>query len=331
MMMRRALLPLAAVALLLVGCGDDEAPTTEAGSASTTAPAPANDTGGTTIEHAFGTTTLDAVPQRIVTLGSQWNGALLALGATPVAYGADPNAGDDGVFPWEEELLETSEPIEVPASGDLPLEAIAAQQPDLILVTFLVTDQAGYDDLAAIAPTIGALGERQVDTWQDLTTVAGQVLGLEDEAAAVIADVEGQVADLAAELPGLDGRTFALANYVPSDSIYVVTDEEDGSSLFFQALGLVLDPELVAAGGGAAGRSQLSLEQTSLLDVDVLVLFTSGADPSELPGYDQLPAVVDDAVAVLDYESVVALNTPSADSILHVLDLVRPALEAAAT
>lgn len=327
-MNRRVLLPLAAAVLLLVACGDDETPITEAGATATTAPAAEG--GATTIEHAFGTTTLEAVPERIVTLGSQWSGALLALGTTPVAYGADPYAGDDGVLPWETSLLESSEAIEVPASGDLPLEAIAAQRPDLILVTFLVTDQAGYDDLAAIAPTIGALGERQVDTWQDMTTVAGQVLGLEEEAAAVIADVEGDLADLAADLPGLAGRTFALANFLPGDSIYVVTDEEDGSSLFFQALGMVLDPELVAAGDGAAGRTQLSLEQAALLDADLLVLFTNGADPSELPGYDQLPAVVDGAVAVLDYESVVALNTPSADSILHVLDLVRPALEAAA-
>ena len=89
-------------------------------------------------------------------------------------------------------------------------------------------------------------------------------------------------------LPGLEDKTFALANFVPGDSIYVVADQEDGSSVFFQPLGMELDPDVLAAADGVSGRANISLEQVDLLDGDLLVLFSNDADPSTLVGYDQL-------------------------------------------
>jgi iron complex transport system substrate-binding protein len=130
------------------------------------------------------------------------------------------------------------------------------------------------------------------------------------------------------ELPGLEGHTVAMANYVPGDAIYVVADPEDGASTFFRQLGIEVDPELVELADGAAGRAELSLEQVELLDSDLLVLLTNGADPTEIPGYDNLPAVRSGAVAVLDVPTITGLNTPSNLSVPYALDAVRPALEA---
>jgi iron complex transport system substrate-binding protein len=319
MNLRRLLLPLLAVcSLLLVACGDDGA-TDDAGADEPT------DT--VVIEHAYGTTELDEVPERIVSLNTQWLGALQALDVEPVGYNVDTLAGPDGVFPWEE-VPEGAEAIET--SDGLPLEQIAALDPDLILVTYMVTDQETYDQLNAIAPTIGALGDRQVDTWQEMTTTLGEVLRDPDAAAAVIDDVEGQLAAVAEELPGLDGQTFGFANYVPGDSIYVVSDPDDGSSLFFQSLGMEIAPSILDAGDGVVGRVQLSFEQVDVLDADLLVMFTNSGDPSDLPGYDNLPAVQAGSVALPDYAEIVGLNTPSPLSIPYSLEAVRPALEAAA-
>ena len=60
------------------------------------------------------------------------------------------------------------------------------------------------------------------------------------------------------------------------------------------------------------------------------MLFTNGADPSTMVGFDQLGVVADGAAAVIDYASVVGLNTPTPLSIPYSLDVVRPQLDAAA-
>ena len=84
------------------------------------------------------------------------------------------------------------------------------------------------------------------------------------------------------------------------------------------------------AAGNTSGRVELSLENVGMLDADVVVLFTNGADPTSVVGYDALPAVRSGAVATLDYAAVVGLNTPTPLSVPYSLELIRPALEAAA-
>lgn len=281
------------------------------------------------VEHRFGVTEIDGVPQRIVSLSSQWTDVLLAMGTQPIAHGLDPNAGDNGLYPWQTDIGAESEGIEL-AGTKLPMEQIAALHPDLILVSWLAEDEAVYDELTGIAPTIGLLGDGQVDSWQDMAEVAGRFLDDPEAADAVVEDVAQLMADTAAELPGLAGKSFSMANYVPGDQLYVVADPEDGSSVFFQDLGLTLDPEILAEADGALGRIELSFEQAGMLDSDLLVIFSNGADPHSLVGYDRLPAVQAGSVAELGYAAVAGLNTPSPLSIPYSLELVLPALRTAA-
>lgn len=280
-----------------------------------------------TIEHRYGSTTVDATPERIVSLDPQWTDVLLALDTPPAGFIA-PTYLETGLFPWQEGLLDDSEPI--PATDSLPYEAIAALDPDLIVITYFAVDQATYDQLNEIAPTIGPLTEAEVDQWQDMATAAGAFLDRPDDTQALIDDSARRSADVVDELPGLDGRTYALANYVAGDGIYVVADPDDGASTFFASIGLQIDPELLAAADGATGRLKISTEQIGMLDSDLLILLTNGADPNEIPGYDALPAVRSGAVAILDVPTVSGLNTPSPLSIPYALDAIRPALEAAA-
>lgn len=316
--MRPRLTPLLVLsALLLAACGGDD---------DGAAPGSTDAKGGVTIEHAFGTTTLDEVPEVIVSLDAQWTDALLALGEAPDAYASDPNL-EGGVRPWQQ-LPEDAEAI--PFQSTLPLEAIASFEPDLILVSWQAPDEESYEALAAIAPTIPLLGERQVDHWQDQVVALGQALREEDEAQAFVQQVQAEVDALAAELPGLQGKTYAMINYVPGDSINVVADPEDGANLFFEDLGLGIDPDILDVADGVSGRAQLSLEQAGMLDADLLIAFSQGGDLTELVGWDRLPAVRSGALAVLDYGPVTALNTPSGLSLRYIMDEIRPALEAAA-
>jgi iron complex transport system substrate-binding protein len=281
------------------------------------------------VEHRYGTTEVPTPPERIVSLDTQWTDVLAALDAPLVGYALDPIA-ESGTFPWREDRLADVDGIEITTDATIPYEQIAALDPDLVVITYGAQDEVDYRRLSEIAPTIPLLTENEVDAWQAIAAVAGEVLGEPERAADLIAEVDAQTADVRAQLPGLEGKTFAMANYVPSDAIYVVADPEDGSSVLFEQLGLQISPTILDHADDASGRVELSFENASLLDADVLVLFTNDADASEMPGYTNLPAVRAGAVAVLDYAAVVGLNTPTPLSIPYSLELIRPALEAAA-
>jgi iron complex transport system substrate-binding protein len=312
-----------AIAALAAACGgSDRAATTSTAGDSSTAGA----SGPVTIEHRYGSTTLDRTPTRIVSLDVQWTDALLALGTPPVGYIADPNVPDG--FPWRGKQLAGSTAMH--ATDALPYEQIAALRPDLIVVTYFAQDAADYRKLSAIAPTIATLSKNEVDTWQDITRAAGKVLRKSTKADEVVAGVDGKVTDLAAELPGLKGRTFALANYVAGDAIYVVSDPADGSVVLFTQLGMRIAPDVVAAGSSGTGRAKISLERVDLLGADLLLLLANGTDPTSIPGYSKLPEVGTGAAVDLDYSEATAINTPTPLSIPWVLAKLTPALTAAA-
>jgi iron complex transport system substrate-binding protein len=313
---RVGLVALLALTVACGGSGDDDT-------------ASAGDTGSATVtvEHRYGSTEVPVEPERIVSLDLQWTDVLLALDAPPVGYLVDANAA--GGFPWQGDELAGATTIS--ATDALPYEQIAALDPDVIVVTYLAADEADYERLAEIAPTIPLLSASdQVDPWQDIAEVAGDVLDVKPQAGALIADVDAAITAVADGLLGLEGGTYAMVNYVPGDAIYVVADPDDGANVLFAQLGMAITPTILDAADDVEGRVELSLEQTALLDADVLVLFTNDADPADIPGYEQLPAVRGGAVAVLDYAGVVGLNTPTPLSVPYSLELIRPALEAAA-
>jgi iron complex transport system substrate-binding protein len=282
-----------------------------------------------TIEHRYGSTEVTARPERIVSLDTQWTDVLAAMDAPLVGHLQDTTLQDD--LPWQEGL-DDSTPLVASSSSDKDalMEEIFALEPDLIVVTYVAEEQSDYDDLAGIAPTIATMGESQVDTWQDIAGAAGQVLGDTEAADALVADVEGQVTALAEELPGLEGKTFTFANYVPGDAMYVLSDPDDGANVLFGQLGLEIAPAILDAEDDSPGRVKLSLELVDLLDADLVMVLTNDADPDEVPGYADLPAVAAGASLEMDYAAAVALNTPSPLSLPYALELLRPALTAAA-
>ena len=92
-----------AVALGMTACSSDSSETADggnAGSGSSSFPV--------TIEHAFGTTTIDAKPERVATVAWANHEVPLALGVVPVGMAA-ATFGDDngnGMLPWVEEKLD---------------------------------------------------------------------------------------------------------------------------------------------------------------------------------------------------------------------------------
>ena len=169
--------PLAlALGLAACGSGDDSTDDTTTGGGAAGFPV--------TISHAFGETTIDDTPTRVVAWGWGSADAAIALGVVPVAipfqsYGGDAN----GVLPWiAEKLDETGAevPTVLPDAQEPPFDEIAAAAPDLILAVYSGIDQEQYDLLNKIAPTVAYPDEAWATPWRDLITTVGTALGTDE-------------------------------------------------------------------------------------------------------------------------------------------------------
>lgn len=180
--MKRTASPLLAGTIAFAACGSDDASPgaiseasagTEA--SSSTAPTPPDTSAATeppptesfgpgdaqaadaafpvTIDHKFGSTTIEAEPTRVVSVGFNEHDVLLALGVVPVGlrdwYRDQPN----GVWPWAQDELGGAEP-EVLSSNSLTYEQIAALNPDLIVGVWSGMTDEEYELLSKLAPTV---------------------------------------------------------------------------------------------------------------------------------------------------------------------------------
>ncbi|MEL6894388.1 MAG: ABC transporter substrate-binding protein, partial [Actinomycetota bacterium] len=194
---------------------------------------PADEGYPVTIEHKFGSSTIDAAPERIVSIGFNEHDFLLALDIVPVGlrdwYGEQPN----GVWPWAQDELDGATP-EVLSSGDLNFEQIAALNPDVIVGVWSGMTEQDYELLSEIAPVVA-----QPDTyedygtpWQEQTVILGRALGLESEAAQIVSEVEADIVAAREAHPEWEGLTSSVAFFF-EDAPGAYTSE-DTRSRFMQ-------------------------------------------------------------------------------------------------
>ncbi len=144
-----------------------------------------------------GTHLLESKPTRIVSTSVTLTGSLLAIDAPVVASGATtPNnrvADDQGFLRQWGEIAKQRKLARL-YIGEPSAEAVAAQMPDLILVSATGGDSALalYDQLSAIAPTLVINYDDK--SWQALLTQLGAITGQEKQAAARISEFDKQQA-----------------------------------------------------------------------------------------------------------------------------------------
>lgn len=276
-----------------------------------------------TIEHAFGSTTIEQAPQRIVTWGWGNHDALLALGVVPVAmpfstYGG----GDNGLHPWVEQKLTelgAATPIQLPDSSEIPYEQIAAAKPDVIVAAFSGIDRAQYDRLSQIAPTVAYPGEAWSTPWQEVTTTIGKIVGKSTEAEKLVADTLAFVAAETVKYPEIAGTTFAGVN--DFDGSIAVYDALDARMKFLVDIGLVLAPSVTELSPkDGSFYYPLSYELFDQLSSDILITYYVTQDASDAffaKSYTQSqPQYQKGAFASLvGIEYVAAVSPPSALSL----------------
>jgi iron complex transport system substrate-binding protein len=327
---RRALLTTVPLAALVSACGDGESvqdPASAAeGSGSAAFPV--------TVEHALGSTTVEAEPTRIVCLGWGSQDALWALGLQPVGVPEVTYGGlDDGTYPWWEGHFdaETTQFLPNPTSGEVPFEQITALAPDLVLAVYSGITTDDYATLSRIAPTLAYPDEPWLTTWQDQATMIGRAVGKAEQAQALVADLEDDLATRATEHPALQGKTITYISADPT-TLYVYLPGDPRVDMLHE-FGLVDAPGVLAlAETEQTFYAEVAKERVRDVDSDLVIGYGMTRDELRAdPVYATMPAVAADAVAWLEDQSLVSATSATVLNIPWQLDRLLPLLDAAAS
>lgn len=219
---------------LLTGCGSDSADKTDQQNDGTQAAAAG--AFPVTVEHAFGSTTVDKAPKRVVSVGYTDDQTILAFGIKPVGmvdqYPNPPGKSPDinTQWPWVKDKWGDTKPEVVMKNGDSGpnYEKIAALRPDLIVGVYSEIDKAAYDKLSKIAPTVArtkAEKEPFSAPWQDNALHIAKALGKAKEGEKMVQDIQGQLDTAKKDHPELGKQTaVALSWYEDSVAPFTSTD-----------------------------------------------------------------------------------------------------------
>ena len=317
--------------VLATGLGAAAAVLTGCSTGSAAAPAPSSAAGfPATVPGKEGAVTVLKPPTRVVAAGYLRDTDIALALRAPLVGVARNSVFPSGLAPWQQtdaELFDTS--------GGMPFERIAALRPDLILASDDYTLAKDHPNLAKLAPTLGYQAGVGTDSWQAMTTRAGQVLGKQAEARDLVARTEQTVTNARDSNKILAGKTFTFGPVSTLDSMFTINGSADASAKFFGQLGLVLSPQVTSLPASSTpGRAQISMEQLGLLDADVMIIaFTAPGIRAEFeaqPLFQSLKAVRRGSYIALDTASAVAVAFPSVLSIPYGLSATVPKLVAAA-
>ena len=197
-------------------------------------------------------------------------------------------------------------PAEAPTtdlSGYQPnVEAILGFAPDLVVLSYDPGDVMAGLEAAGVATLLQGAAYTLADTYDQITAL-GAITGDVDEAAALVADMQSEMADLAASV---QERDEPLSYYHElDDTLYTVTSSTFIGEVYALA-GLVNAADAADPDGASWGYPQLSAEY--LLDADPDLIFLAdtrccsqtAVTVAERPGWETLTAVNNGAVVELD-------------------------------
>ncbi|GAA4920858.1 iron-siderophore ABC transporter substrate-binding protein [Nesterenkonia rhizosphaerae] len=340
--MKNPLLSLSAVmaasALALTACGGggdgDSATEGDAGSAS---PAAEGDGVLAVVEHMYGPTEVlepEDGELRVVALG--WSDAeiALALGVEPIAVHDWQSFGEEshGVGPWAADLFDDVDPEVIPRTdGDLDYEYIQSLAPDLILNVNSGYDEAEYNRLSEIAPTIsGPEGAANYNPgWEKQTQLVADALGLSAEGTELIEETHTKIEEAREAHPEFEGVEAITGSKF--GEAYGLNLSGDMRWDILELLGFQMYAPADELNNGEDFYADISEEQVEIFDADVAVLYPIGYTLEELqadPLISSLDVVQEDRAVFLEGDSdlSMAFSAGSPLSIELVLEELTPQL-----
>lgn len=270
------------------------------------------------IEHAYGTTTIEEQPERVVTLFDSNSDAVLALGVAPVGvskvgYG---NVEENGLLPWTNEAFEKLgvTPNVFDDTEGTDYEAVNAAEPDLVLIPNSGVTEEEYERLSQIAPTVPYAKIAYATTWEEEVEVTAKALGKEAEGAELIENTKALITEKLAEHPEMEGKTAAFCYIDPSNlSMVYIYLPLDPRAAFLEELGMKVPESITSMANDGDFSVDLSAENIDLLnDVDVIVCYGDDSLIGELQANELMstvPAIANGAVATIGDDSDLYMGT----------------------
>jgi len=274
-----------------------------------------------TIDHVYGSTTIEERPENVATVAWANHEVPLALGIVPVGmskatWGDDD---DDGVLPWvEDQLAElgADTPVLFDETDGIDFEAVADTDPDVILAAYSGLTQEEYDTLSDIAPTIAYPEVAWGTSMNDMIRMNSAALGLGAEGDALVEELDGEIADALTAHPELDGKrvlfAFVDATNLSEIGFYTSHDTRPG---FLESLGFPT-PAIVEEESAATTDFYVMVSSEvadRFADVDLIVTYgeTDGALVDQVkadPLLSKIPAVAAGQIAILEQSTPLAAS-----------------------
>nr|QEO73902.1 iron compound ABC transporter, periplasmic [uncultured bacterium] len=273
----------AVAALALTACGGGTDNSSSESTPSTSGEAGKNSSAfPVTVEHKYGSTTIDKEPKRIVTLGLSDQDAVLALGVKPVGAVDWFKERPYGKWPWAKDKWGSETPEIVGERDEYNMEKIAALKPDLVIAQYSGMKKEQYDTLSQFTKVVAQPKDHAdyAAPWQEMTKQIGKALGKETETEKLISDIDAQFKAARDEHPEWSKLTLAVADSFEAGK-YSAFTKGDPKSIFFSELGFKLKPEIDKLAKPGWNVAELSAEKLNVLDVDRLVWVTSSTEAND--------------------------------------------------
>jgi iron complex transport system substrate-binding protein len=292
---------LALAAILATACAPAAAPT--ASPTTPALPAATSTSAAVTLTDGLGRqVTLQAAPQKIISLAPSNTEILFAIGAGSQVVGRDEFSD----YPAEAKSL----PSIGGSMGQYDMESIASLQPDLVLAAELNTPEQvrALEDLHLSVYYLS--NPKDLDgLYANLETV-GNLTGHTVEAGRLVGQLQERVTGIKSKLEGAASRPL----------VYYELDATDPAKPYTMGPGTFIDQLIQLAGGeNIGGRltsayGQLSLEEILVANPDVILLGDAayGVTPEIVaarPGWSAIQAVKDNRVFAFD-DNLVSRPTP---------------------
>jgi iron complex transport system substrate-binding protein len=287
-----------------------------------------------TLEHAFGETTIEEEPERVVTLGWSDHDHVLSLGVVPVGatkltWGGNATGSSDW-FDSELEEVGGDAPVRYDDADGAPIEEIAKLDPDLILATNSGITEQEYRKLTKIADVVAYPEAPWTTPWQTALEMVGKALGRTSLAEEVAAETQRAIDDAKEEYPQIQGKSLIFGYLATTDLSQVgIYAPQDPRVAFMHDLGMVDAPAVADAIKPGEFYGSVSAERSSELTSDVFLTWSENSgDMKTFAEHDlvgQIPALAGGhAYAEEDKHVSLAVTNPTPVSIPFIIERFLP-------
>lgn len=293
-----------------------------------------------TIDHAYGETTIEKEPTRVVALGWSDPDVVLSLGVVPVGASTNSWGGtEEGSTVWFDEARAEIDGAEPPTRIDDTSSGIAGAvtdiaklQPDLVVATNSGMTKAEYQTLSKLGvPVVAYPGEAWMTSWRDSLDIIGKALGRNKLADEVEADVEKTLAEAKEEHPGLVGKSHFVSWIDPTDTSSVGVYGDSRATVLTE-VGMT-QPAWVEGITKGQAYGSISAERAATLESDLLLLTAESKSEADKIANDKLIAKIPAVAAgnvwwdLPDHSTAYALDVATTLSLPYMVEHLLPELE----